>query len=400
MNPKRSDYLLSTKAVRDRSAQIFAMTLAGQGHFEYHPENWEKLIDFVVATIHEKYPSLEIPFHSRLGHFRPGGIDRLTWPELGLSALKPWEKLAVLVDLIIPSVLLDAGAGTTWTFKESRTGQMHSRSEGLGVASLHMFLNKNFSSQQKISSDANGLIGVTEKDIELGFQVNSENPLIGVPGRVQLLNSLGNAILNAPAIFKNQRPSDLVEQFTDETTADAVKALTAVLKYLGPIWPSRLTFEDVPLGDTWSHPGLGPTGSFESLVPFHKLSQWLTYSLLDACQLCGYRVLNVDQLTGLPEYRNGGLFVDLGLITPKDSKFLDLGVTPEMTFTIEWRALTVHFLDQVAVRVRKKMNLNAENFPLAKVLEGGTWWAGRKIAAQKRKDAGSPIRVILDGTVF
>ena len=400
MNPKRSDYLLSTQAVRERSGQIFAMTVAGQGHFQYNPEKWDGLIDFVVTTIHEKYPSLEIPFHSRLGHFRPGGVDRLAWPEFGLETLKPREKLAVLVDLIIPSVLLDAGAGATWKFLEKRTGQTYARSEGLGVASLHLFLGQKFSSQGKVGSDANGLLGVTDKDIELGFQVNAENPLIGVSGRVKLLNSLGNAILQNPNIFKNQRPSDLVDQFTTKSSADAVKALKAVLTYLGPIWPSRMTFEDVPLGDTWSHPGLGAAGSFESLVPFHKLSQWLTYSLLDACQLCGYQVLNVDQLTGLPEYRNGGLLVDLGLITPKDSKFYDLGVTPEMPFTIEWRALTVHLLDEIAVRVRKKMNLSAEKFPLAKVLEGGTWWAGRKVAAQKRKDAGSPIRVVLDGTVF
>ena len=39
-------------------------------------------------------------------------------------------------------------------------------------------------------------------------------------------------------------------------------------------------------------------------------------------------------------------------------------------------------------------------FPLAKVLEGGTWQAGREIAREKRADATPPIRIQSDGTLF
>ncbi|MGE0634502.1 MAG: DUF1688 family protein, partial [Pseudobdellovibrionaceae bacterium] len=39
-------------------------------------------------------------------------------------------------------------------------------------------------------------------------------------------------------------------------------------------------------------------------------------------------------------------------------------------------------------------------FPLAKVLEGGTWWAGRFLAAEKRQGGPPPIQIKSDGTVF
>lgn len=391
MNQKRSEYLLTSKAIRERCGKIFDFTVKGEGHFKYHPEKWDEVTNFVYQTILEKYPSLDIPFHSRMGHFRPGAVDRIQWPELGLEGLSAEDRLKRLVDLIIPSVLLDAGAGNFWKFVEKKTGQTITRSEGLGVASLHMFLNGKFSSEGKIETNSEGLARLSKQDLEEGFQVSQNNPLVGVEGRLGLLKNLGKAL---------KRPSDLVADFISGDTADAEKVLASILQHLGPIWPSRLSIDGTPLGDTWSHPKLGDIGSFESLVPFHKLSQWLSYSLLDACLYCGYKVKNVSSLTGLPEYRNGGLFVDLGLLEVKDSQFLTKGITPEMPFTIEWRALTVVSLDLLAERIQKKLGKDSSSFPLAKVLEGGSWWAGRKIASQKRSGGTSPIAVVSDGTVF
>lgn len=400
MTQKRSDYILSPQAVRDRSRQLLDLTERGEGNFSYHPEKWDLVTDFVHQTILEKYPKLDIPFHSRMGHFRPGGVDRIAWQELGLHGLSNDEKLKRLVDLIIPSVLLDAGAGNDWNFFEEKTGQKIGRSEGLGVASYYMFIQGLFSEDHSLSSTARGLAAMSDQILEKSFQVSSSNPLVGVAGRVGLLKTLGRTMEANPQVFKSGRPSDLIGLFKAGNSVDAVQVLKSILHNLGPIWPSRLTLEGVPLGDTWSHPKLGAPGSFESLVPFHKLSQWLSYSILDACLFCGFQVQNVDQLTGLPEYRNGGLFVDLGLIQVKDPKFLTMGITPEMPFTIEWRALTVMALDLLAPRIQKKLGRTPEQFPLAKVLEGGSWWAGRKIAAQKRAGGVSPINVVSDGTVF
>ncbi|PMU96171.1 DUF1688 family protein, partial [Pseudomonas sp. GP01-A4] len=92
---------------------------------------------------HKNYPSLDIPFHSRWGHFRVGKIDRVKDLDAKLSNLDAMERARVKLDLVITSVLLDAGAGAAWSFQEEKN--VFSRSEGLGVASFHMFMNHGFS---------------------------------------------------------------------------------------------------------------------------------------------------------------------------------------------------------------------------------------------------------------
>ena len=67
---------------------------------------------------------------------------------------------------------------------------------------------------------------------------------------------------------------------------------------------------------------------------------------------------------------------------------------------VEWRALTVALLDRLAEALRRRLDMDATTLPLAKVLEGGTWAAGRQIARDKRADGAPPIKVISDGTVF
>jgi len=395
-----AQYLLTTNAIRERSKKLFDLNVKGLGHFQYHPEKWEEVTEFVYQVILENYPDLNIPFHSRLGHFRPGKIERLNWEELGLSKLSNLDKMKMLIDLIIPSVLLDAGAGDLWKFHESKTNLTFNRSEGLGIASFHMFLNKRFSSKNLIQTDADGLMNLSLETLEKDFQVSKDNPLVGSMGRLNLLKSLGKVIKENPKDFPNLRPSDLIQFMKDGDVIDGEKVLNALLTKLGGIWPSRLKIDGIDLGDCWSHPSLGPKDSIDSLVPFHKLSQWLSYSLLDAALVSGFKVKNVEKLTGLPEYRNGGLFLDLGLISAKNQSDLTRGVEASEPFTVEWRAMTVILLDELASRIQKKFNKSESDFPLAKVLEGGTWWAGRKIAKLKRPDSSPPLKIISDGTVF
>jgi hypothetical protein len=156
----------------------------------------------------------------------------------------------------------------------------------------------------------------------------------------------------------------------------------------------------VPLGDTWRHPLIGGEGVTAGLVPFHKLSQWLSYSLIEPLEAAGVPVTDVDGLTGLPEYRNGGLFVDTGVLALCDPDTAGAANTVDSPLVVEWRALTVALLDRIAPLVRERLGLALADFPLARVLEGGTWAAGRRLAAERRADGGSPIRVVSDGTVF
>ena len=108
----------------------------------------------------------------------------------------------------------------------------------------------------------------------------------------------------------------------------------------------------------------------------------------------------LDGLTGLAEYRNGGLLVDLGVLEPKHEAVMSAAHRVGSEIVVEWRALTVALLDRMAPLVRAALGIDATALPLAKVLEGGTWSAGRRIAAELRPGGVPPIRVISDGTVF
>lgn len=136
------------------------------------------------------------------------------------------------------------------------------------------------------------------------------------------------------------------------------------------------------------------------LVPLHKLSQWLAYSLIEPLQTAGIRVTDIDGLTGLAEYRNGGLFVDIGVLAFRDAEAAKQEHEVTSPLVVEWRALTVALLDRVADGVRRRLGLDATSLPLAKILEGGTWAAGRLLARNRRADASPPVKVISDGTVF
>ena len=134
-------------------------------------------------------------------------------------------------------------------------------------------------------------------------------------------------------------------------------------------------------------------------MPFHKLSQWLTYSLLEPFEWAGISVSGLSELTGLPEYRNGGLLLDAGVIVPKDPALVDRTWQVGDEFIVEWRALTVALLDELAPRVRKILGKTEAEMPLACVLEGGTWAAGRMLAQQLRGGL-PPINLASDATVF
>ncbi|MGE3263030.1 MAG: URC4/urg3 family protein [Bacteriovoracia bacterium] len=399
LSPSEIDFILSPAAIRERAQKLFARTEAAQGAFAYHPEKLASTVSYVLEVIRKNYPSLEIPFHSRWGHFRAGGVDRTKLLNDKLAPLKPLERARVKIDLVIPSVLLDAGAGPRWKFRD-QDDKYYGRSEGLGLASFYMFLDGAMSATGRaLRAEKDGLKNITAVQLERSFQVDEHNPLVGVEGRVQLLNNLARALENKE-IFAKGRPGDLVDYLQGKYGQEipATGLLRAVLDGLGPIWPGRIVANGTNLGDVWRHSALGE--GIEALVPFHKLSQWMTYSLIEPIEEAGLKVTGVENLTGLAEYRNGGLFIDSGLISFRNPGDAEKTWAPDSDLIIEWRALTVHFLDIVGAEVQKALGKTPQNFPLAKVLEGGTWWAGRFLAQKNRESGEPPIKIKSDGTVF
>ena len=394
-------YLRSPRAIRERCRALLELGLAGRlKHFRVDLERLPAVADYVLEVTRAAYPTLEIPVHSRWGHFDVGGVRRNAELDARLASLPAAERARAKLDLVVTSVLLDAGSGPTWKYVEPAGGSFepgggtYARSEGLAVASFRMFLAGAFSSdpRQPLRADAEGLQGLSLETLARGFQVTEANPLAGLEGRLALLHGLGRAL---------PRPGALYDQVAARgARVPAAEVLGRVLESLGPIWPGRITLDGVNLGDVWSHRALGPEGRPESLVPFHKLSQWLTYSLLEPLEEGGVTVTDLDALTGLPEYRNGGLLVDMGMLVPKEARLLTDTFPPGAEPIVEWRALTVALLDEVGKRVRERLGMTAEQLPLAKVLQGGTWSAGRRIAAEKRPGGTPPIRIESDGTVF
>ncbi|WP_026731295.1 URC4/urg3 family protein [Fischerella sp. PCC 9605] len=397
-------YLRSPIAIRERCGQLFTMAVAGQSHhFACDLSQLERVADYVIEVMREQYPDLQIPFHSRWRHFEAGGVPRLFKLDEKLAGLTPTQKAAAKFDLAIVSVLLDAGAGDRWHYYEQETQMSFKRSEGLAIASFQMFCQGSFASEphQPLQVDAQKLQQLTEQKLADGFGANAENPLVGIAGRLKLLQRLGQVLLASPQMFGEQNPRSgnlvnylLAQVKNNQLAAETV--LSAVLEGLSDIWPGRLEVAGVNLGDVWFHPAVADDG----LVPFHKLSQWLTYSLLEPLQELGIEITGLDVLTGLPEYRNGGLCLDLGLISAKHPDIFSQPQSVASEVIVEWRALTTILLDKIATTVREKLGKSAEELPLVKILQGGTWTAGRKIAAQLRTGGIPPIQIESDGTVF
>ena len=378
--------LLNAAAVRERAHEMLALALEGKvAGWRVDLDRLADAADLTAAVTRENYPDLAIPFHARARHF-VAGPPRL--PEGD-----PAERARAAFDLVILSVLLDAGTGPGWRFQDPVSGGTYARSEGLAVASQRM----------AEAGELDDLIGLDAARLARAFQVSDDNPLAGLEGRAALLRRLGAQVLARPDLFPGTRPGGLYDTLAARGrngTLPAPLILEALLEALGPIWADRLRIDGIDLGDCWRHPALRRDDETDGLVPLHKLSQWLSYSLIEPLEESGIAVTDVDGLTGLAEYRNGGLFVDTGVLVLADPADAAREHRVSDPLIVAWRAMTVALLDRMAPLVRARLGVEEAAFPLARMLEGGSWAAGRRIAAGKRPGGGPPFNIISDGTVF
>jgi hypothetical protein len=378
--------LLDAAAVRTRAHEMLDLALADKiDGWRVDLDRLADAAELTAAVTRENYPDLDLPFHARARHF-VAGPPRL--PEGD-----PAGRARAAFDLVILSVLLDAGTGPGWRFVDPVSGGTFTRSEGLAVASQRM----------AEAGELDDLPGLDASRLARAFQVSDDNPLAGLEGRAALLRRLGAQVLARPDLFPGRRPGglyDVLATRADNDTLSAPQILEALLEALGPIWADRLKIEGVDLGDCWRHPALKRDDITDGLVPLHKLSQWLSYSLIEPLEEAGITVTDVDGLTGLAEYRNGGLFVDLGVLVLTDPADATREHHVSDPLIVAWRAMTVALLDLMAPLVRERLGVDIASFPLARMLEGGSWAAGRRIAAGKRPGGGPPFTIISDGTVF
>ena len=396
-------YLRTPEAIRARAEAVLARGLAdGLTHFRIDLSRLPATADLVAGVTRASYPDLRVPPHSRWRHF---GAGRLAELARALERLPPDARARARIDLAVTSVLLDAGAGSAWRYVDPVTGATYARSEGLAVASFRLFAAGVFSSEPGLAwrADGRALERLDDDRLAHGLQVSATNPLAGLAGRGELLRRLGRALAGAPDLFgtSDPRPGHLLDAIRarGDECVQVADVLGLVLAGFGPIWPAGRVLAGINLGDVWPHPAATSAGPATGLVPLHKLSQWLTYSLIEPLVEAGLRVTGVERLTGLAEYRNGGLFLDAGVLTPRHDAILREAHQPGDELVVEWRALTVALLDRLAPLVRERLGATAGAMPLASILEGGTWAAGRRLADERRGGA-PPIRVHSDGTVM
>ena len=270
--------------------------------------------NFVAAVVRDRYPRLNVPVHSRWRHFVFDGRDQ--WD--GIVARANWKSADAAArgafDLVITSVLLDAGAGAQWHYQDCVTGLAAARSEGLALASLRWFESGGLADHlnDPFRVDAAALRRAEIQTLQHAFQVGESNQLLGLHGRATLLNRLGAVVESRPDLFAiadSPRPGGLFDALRAQTLKGRLPAATVletVLEAFGPIWQDRPSLGKISLGDCWPHPALVGVNPEDGYAPLHKLSQWLTYSLIEPLENAGISVTNVHELTGLAEYRNGG----------------------------------------------------------------------------------------------
>lgn len=185
-----------------------------------------------------------------------------------------------------------------------------------------------------------------------------------------------------------------------------------------PAWPSdRPVIDGQPIGDAWplmilSH-GAEDQGNVPvtaTIQPFHKLTQWLGYSLtVPFITVLGLKTVNTELGTGLPEYRNGGLFIDMGVLKlkPETARIHTRAGEKLPTFSpshdavVEWRSMTVALLNSLFDSVSSRFAKKGLTLNMAQMLEAGSWKGGRELARKLRPDTlSSPIIIDGDGTLF
>jgi len=429
-------------------------------HFRLDRSALDACAQRVAATIRLRHPDLQVPPHSRWRHFDAGGVPRLAELAQALAGRSAADVARAHFDLVVPAVLLDAAAGDSWRYVEGealarealpesrhdndallamldaaarqrspdlaqavhapaasggdteRSGRTWQGSEGLAVASLRAFMAGAFSARRDdpLRCDAAALKQLDPPALRALMQAGPANPLAGLEERSALLQRLGQA-LESEALRDGgpARPALFFDRLTAGATRREVSAtelLNELLRTLAPIWLEGSRVQSLQAGDCWPHrwagdgiAGGGHDTTTDGHVPLHAMAQWLAYSLIEPLQWAGVAVTGQQALTGLADTRNGGLLIDMGVLRPRSARAASRAMKPADEWVIEWRALTVVLLDELAVLVRHDLGLDDQQLTMASLLEGGTAPTARELD-QERRNGAPPVLVTSAGTLF
>ena len=256
-----------------------------------------------------------------------------------------------------------------------------SGAEGLSVAVFRAFVAGVFSSDpaDPLRVDALALKRLDAAALRAVFQSSPSNLVPGLETRAAVLTRLGEVLQEqAEAHGGVARPARLIDTLTSAAGAmglTATQVLREVQRLHAPAWSSGSRVLGLPAGDVWPHLWAGaatdaspaaadlgagaaqrPTPTDRATagwVPFHLLGQWMTYSLVEPLGWAGLQVSGLEALTALPEVALGARLLGAGVIVLRDPGDLAKSYKLSSDLVVEWRALTVTLMDELAALVRE-----------------------------------------------
>ncbi|KAJ8652195.1 hypothetical protein O0I10_012156 [Lichtheimia ornata] len=433
---QESEYLSSLRSVRERCFRVQEAAMRNKlEHFDVDTSKLDDMVTIVLSLMKRDFDDTsQIPQFGRWRHFEAGGKSRIQQQliQSAWAGIDPMEQTRRLIDLFVVAVLLDIDLGAGYAYREQASGRVYKQHEGVAIAVYEMFLAGTFSSDPRVPHrvDSEALLDFSLETLVNGMQATV---LEGLKDRVDLLRHLGQLLESRQDYFgagiNLRRPGNLMDYLMSHPTTINTKkgplihleTLWPIVQDMGELWAAAdesAKGGTSELGDVWPCQSIRNTNvsnPHDHFVAFHRLSQWLVYSLVEPMEkLLGATIEGTEQLTVLPEARNGGLLIDTGFLTLKPID-LERGIEnyrknallpgqPKMEVVpmfelndpvvVEWRALTVAYLDIVAERVRNTLNASRKSLTLSQIIQGGTWSAGRELAEISRPNTQEPPVVI------
>ena len=369
-------------------------------------------VDLVLETTRKAYPT------STCRSIRAGGTSSSTATTAGRASPTQhrWPDRAARAraefDLAIVSVLLDAGAGPTWRYRDAadrRGDRPLGRAWRWRASRCSRPALSRPMPRDPLRADADVLANLAVADLARGFQVARRQSA----GRPR-----GPRRSAAPPRQAGRREAGCLRHATTAAARRPVRSARGagrraaasrarrscreLLQQLGPIWPSRLTLGGIPLGDCWRHPAL--TTRRRDQRP-GAAAQALAMAGLFADRAAADAPASTSPTsTASPASPN------IAMAACSSIPACWRSATPTMPqrehdvaspLVVEWRALTVALLDRSPTAVRQRLGLDARvaaaGEDAAKAAPGPR---AARIARERRADGSPPLKVISDGTVF
>lgn len=402
--------LRTTPTVRERCAQLLARARAGgSAWFEIREEAAVTTVNEVVTAARARYPRRPIPIRSLWRHLEAGGADprgdvhRLMAGQPGTA----WTQARI--DLAVVSWLLALPGAPDWTYTEPSSGRVLAGEAALAVATLHAFHAGLFSSdpERPLQADALGLRAVVTDRLAQALQVHDAPRRSELSRRVIRLRRLGELMAQQPEVFGAQgRPSGVFDLIITPyghgvphtADVDAHDILSQLLTCLSGLWPSGSQIGGVPLGDCWPHPAVQADGPTNGWVPFHTTLQDLTSSLLEPFLWGGAQVHGINSLTAPADRCHATLLLDTGLLRLREPHSTGVEWSTRDEIVVEWRALTLALMDEIAPRVCASLKQSVTQLPMGCILQAGTVAAGQALTQRLR--GGQPVLKVAADTDF